>query len=538
MHKLIKKITLFISCILLLSLCAFTEEQPANAPVTLNKKELFTLKTGIGSFSAEERADALSKRLEEILKHPEYDIETIIVKETTTSSDIVTNGKLILSVTDRDAKLNNINRDDLAIKYTTIIQSNLKKDRQKYSTKSIVLGVLNSFTATFVFIILIKFINELFPNLILKVEANIRKEISSLYIQKLKLLSKQKILYALKLALNMGKVFLLLLLSYFYITLLLGFFPWTTHLSEKLTAAIISGLSTIFIAFLNYIPDLLFIVITFLATKYVISLTNNLATALENGTIVFDWFYPEWIDITRKLLKILIVILASSLIYPHLPGAESELFKGFSIFIGILVSIGSTRVLSNIISGIILTYARAFKVGERVRINVHYGDITEKDLLTTRIKTIKNEIISIPNSKVLDSEIINYSRLSQEDGLIFHTSVSIGYDTPRSSVESLLIQAAKITEHVNKDREPFVFEKKLEDYYIVYEINAYTNEPQKLAEIESELHKNIIDVFNAANVEILSPAYNALRDGNNIVIPDEYLSKEHKTQSFKIDLTK
>ena len=171
------------------------------------------------------------------------------------------------------------------------------------------------------------------------------------------------------------------------------------------------------------------------------------------------------------------------------------------------------------VAGIILTYTRSFNEGERVKIADKYGDIVEKDLLVTRIKTIKNEIVSIPNSKILDSEVINYSRLSQEEGLILHTEITIGYDVPREQVESLLIQAAKNTVDIVQNNEPFVFKKSLDDYYVTYELNAFTDNPQTIANTYSELHKNILDAFNQADVEIMSPHYLALRDGNQVAIP-------------------
>ncbi len=191
--------------------------------------------------------------------------------------------------------------------------------------------------------------------------------------------------------------------------------------------------------------------------------------------------------------------------------------------------------MGNIVAGIVLTYTRAFLIGDRVQIANTIGDVIDKGLLVTRIRTIKNVEVAIPNSMVLSSHILNYSLQSQERGLILHTTVTIGYDTPWRLMHETLIKAAIATSDILQEPLPFVLQTSLDDFYVCYELNAYTNQPQEMAGIYSELHQNIQDECNEAGIEIMSPHYGALRDGNSSTIPSDHLPKEYQAPSFQVD---
>jgi small-conductance mechanosensitive channel len=212
-------------------------------------------------------------------------------------------------------------------------------------------------------------------------------------------------------------------------------------------------------------------------------------------------------------------------IFPYLPGSSSPVFQGVSVFLGILISLGSSSAISNAVAGLVITYMRPFRIGDRIRIGEVTGDVIEKSLLVTRVKTIKNEEITIPNSQVLTSHTVNYSMANDNEGLIIHTTVTIGYDAPWRQVHELLISAAMKTGGISREPAPFVFQTALNDFYVAYQINAYTKEPSRMAVILSDLHKNIQDAFNDAGVEIMSPHYRSVRDGNTTAIPPEYRNK-------------
>ena len=156
-------------------------------------------------------------------------------------------------------------------------------------------------------------------------------------------------------------------------------------------------------------------------------------------------------------------------------------------------------------------------------------------MLVTKIRTIKNEEITVPNTKIMNSEVINYSTCAPDHGLIMHTTVTIGYDAPWRQVHQLLIDAALNTDLILKKPVPFVLQTALNDFYISYQINAYTRSPNAMAVIFSQLHQNIQDSFNNAGVEIMSPHYKSLRDGNTITIPEKYRAKNYDPPAFRVE---
>jgi small-conductance mechanosensitive channel len=221
-------------------------------------------------------------------------------------------------------------------------------------------------------------------------------------------------------------------------------------------------------------------------------------------------------------------------LYPYLPGSESAAFKGVSIFVGVLFSLGSTSVVANIFAGLSLTYMRAYKMGDRVKIGETMGDVIEIKMYGTRIRTVKNVYVTIPNSQILQGPIVNFSTEARDRGLILHTSVTIGYDTPWRTVHQLLIDAALQTRDILKNPPPFVLQTALNDFYITYELNAYTHQASFMARIYSDLHENIQDTFNEAGTEIMSAHYMHVRDGSRTAIPDAYLPRDYEPRALRV----
>lgn len=234
-------------------------------------------------------------------------------------------------------------------------------------------------------------------------------------------------------------------------------------------------------------------------------------------------------------MRVLIIALTVVFAFPFIPGSSSPAFQGVTVFLGLLISLGSTSVIANIMAGIVLTYTHAFSIGDRVQIGATIGDVVDRSLLVTTVRTIKNEDVTIPNNVVLSGHIVNYTQESTQQGLILFTSVTIGYDTPWREVHKALITAAAATPGILETPEPFVLQTALNDFYVSYQVNAYTKEPEHMATIYSALHQNIQDKFNEAGLEILSPHYNQLRDGNRKAVPEEYLPKGYKTPGLRIE---
>ena len=317
------------------------------------------------------------------------------------------------------------------------------------------------------------------------------------------------------------------------LNLVFGIFPATRGLVAAGVGIVTTALSTMLEEFAAYLPKLAVIIVTALAAYYAIRLARLIFRGLATKRITISGFYPEWAMPTFGLVRLIIIAVAFVLVLPNLPAAQSPAFRGVSIFVAILVSLGSTAAVGNMVAGVVLTYTRAFKIGDLVSIADTLGKVEEKTLFVTRVTTPKNVEIAIPNAMVLANHIINFSSLARrEPGLILHTTVTIGYDVPQEQVCALLIEAAQATEKIESDPAPFVLVTSLEDFYVSYEINAYTRQARTMPATYSELHGHIVDIFNTAGVEIMSPHYSAIRDGNPLALPKDHLPKNYEPAPF------
>jgi small-conductance mechanosensitive channel len=285
---------------------------------------------------------------------------------------------------------------------------------------------------------------------------------------------------------------------------------------------------------IGYTPNLILLAFICLITAYLIKVNEYFFGELRDEKLNIRGFYPDWAEPTAKLVRVLILAAAVIVAFPYLPGSGSPAFKGISVFLGVLLSLGSTSAVAHVVAGTILTYMRAFQIGDFVRIGSDVGEVVEKTLLVTRVRTQKNEIVTIPNGTVLGGVVVNYSAEARKGGVIFHTVATIGYNAPWRQVHDLLISAALATDGVLHDPSPFVLQTALNDFYVSYELNAYTAKPTNMQNIYSTLHQNIQDRFNEAGVEINSPHYASLRDGNETTIPHGYLPENYKRPAFEV----
>lgn len=399
----------------------------------------------------------------------------------------------------------------------------------------LIAGLLLTAVTTGLFLGILKLFRSLFPQVIEKVSQWGRTTRYCLKIQRVELLSGAQIADGALGTIRILRVIAYASLGYLYVTSILGFFPATQQLSLELLGYLIEPLKLIGLTFVSSLPDFIAIVIIALVTKYIIKLIHLFFTGIERGAITFQGFHRDWATPTYKIVRFFALVFAAVAIVPYIPGSHSEAFKGISVFLGVLVSLGAAGSFSNIVAGIVLTYMRPFSVGDRVKIAETTGDITEKTLLVTRVRTNKNVDVTIPNALVLSSHIINFSSsATNPPPLILNTSVTIGYDVPWRKIHELLLAAAKRTTHILETPEPFVLQTSLNDFYVTYEINGYTKHPNKMATIYAELHQHIQDQFNEAGVEIMSPHYTQVRDGNKTTIPDEYLPKGYQVPGIRI----
>jgi len=308
---------------------------------------------------------------------------------------------------------------------------------------------------------------------------------------------------------------------------------FTLKLAVRMITLFVAALDYVWSGFIGYLPNLFTIVVIVLISRYVLKVIGAIFDGIKSRRIYLRNFYPEWADTSFSLIKLMIYALTAVIIFPYLPGSSSPAFQGISIFVGVLVSLGSTTAVSNVIAGVVLTYTRAFLVGDQVEVGGTRGRVLERSTFVTRIQTLKNVMVSIPNSMVLTNNIINYSKNMGQTGLLVHTTITIGYDVPWQTVNELLIAAANETSEIVGQPEPFVLQTSLDDNYVSYEVNGWTRKPEELPRIYSELHANILDQFHGRKVEITSPHYRANRDGNPSTIP-EVIPREEAEPEAKV----
>lgn len=503
-------------------------------PVTLGGKQLFMVRERVFSFSPADRARTISEKLDKLLKDPLFRAESIVTADNESTTDIVAGDMIIMSVTDRDAMAEGKPRQDTAQEYARQIRTAIDQHNREYSLNSIMLGALYAFMATAVLIALLLVFRRVSPKIYTTIDSWRGSKIKSIKIQSFEIIHADRIAAMIIGVARGSRILITLALFYFYIPLVFSFFPWTRGFAARLFHFISSPFISIGNAVGDYLPNIFFIAVIAVVTHFVIRSMRLFFDEVGKGTISLPGFYADWANPTFRIVRFLIIAFALIVAFPYFPGSESPAFKGISIFFGVLFSLGSTSAVANIVAGVILIYTRAFKIGDRVKIADTIGDVTEKTLLVTRIRTIKNMDITIPNAAVLGSHIINFSSSAKEYGLILHTSVTIGYDAPWRKVHELLIAAALATEHVLQLPAPFVLQTALNDFYVTYELNAYTDMPHQMAKIYSDLHQNIQDSFNDAGMEIMSPHYSQIRDGNSTTIPETYLPEGYTPQAIRI----
>ena len=379
--------------------------------------------------------------------------------------------------------------------------------------------VLYTSLATAVLVLVLVLLAIAFRKTYSKIEAWQERRRLSVSIQKLDLLKRDQITSLLLLVARVFRAVLTIFVLDFYFSFVLSYFPGTDPLTRPLLYYILAPIPGLWTAFVGYLPKLIYILVVVVIARYGLKLIHFVFRAIESGIIVVRGFHTDWGEITYKIVRAAVLFLVLIAVFPHLPGANSEFFSGVSLFVGALITLGSSTAIANIFAGLFLTYSRAFRAGDVVEIGDATGLVIEKNLLVTRVQTAKNETITIPNGTVLRGAVKNFSELSGSSGLILHTFVSIGYDVDWRVVHELLLSAAAKTAHVLDNPKPFVRQESLDDFSVTYELNAYTDDASVMPGTYSELHRNVLEAFNRAKVEIMSPHYRAVRNGDPTTVP-------------------
>jgi len=508
-------------------------EKPA-APVVLEGKTLFLFREVALGVPPEERAREISGRLGKLVGDKTVRPDSIRVVEDEMASLVVAEGTTLLRVFDRDAAAEGVTRQALAARYAETIRAAIDEHNKVFSFRSLLFAAIYAVVATGVLVLLVFLYRLSFPRLYAGIRGWGEKRIRSVRVGSYELLQAARLVGTLVALVRWFRILTTALLVYIWLLFVLSLFPWTRGISAAIVGYILDPLRAFGAAILTALPDLFVLAVIGLITRYVNKSVRFFFDEVEKGRVVLPGFYADWAIPTFKIVRFFIIAFALTVAFPFIPGSKSDAFKGVSIFLGVLFSLGSTSTISNVMAGLSITYMRAFRIGDRVRIGDTMGDVIDQGLLVTHVRTIKNEDVTVPNSLVLNAHIVNYSARAKEEGLILHTSVTIGYDAPWRTVHELLAEAARKTPYILLEPKPFVLQTALNDFYVTYELNAHTDEPQQMVNTYSALHRNIQDTFNEAGVEIMSPHYTQLRDGNRTTIPGSYLPPDYVPGSLRV----
>ena len=462
---------------------------------------------GVSSFPAEQRASTIAGRIRDVAGNPAVRPESLRLEETDVASLIMADRQLVMGVYDADAAIEGVPRKVLATLNLTRIQSAIVAYRADRSAPALRRAGIAAMVATLVFIVAVVAVIWLRRRLDALLDRRYGERIESLAAKSQDVVSVRRLWTFLDASLRFIRSAVIVVLALVYLQYVFGLFPYTRPFANSVTGYVVGPLATMWASLVSNIPDLIFLAILVYVVRVILRMIRRFFEAVEQGRIHLPNFDREWAVPTYKLLRPVVIAFAIVVGYPYIPGSGSEAFKGVSLFLGIIFSLGSSSFIANMIAGYSMTYRRAFKLGDFVEIGDVRGVVSGVRLQVTHVRTIKNEEIIVPNSQILNASVTNYSSLAQSNGLILHTTVGIGYETPWRQVEAMLIEAARRTPGLMADRPPFVFHLQLGDFCVTYELNVYCSDPLKMRATYTELHRHILDVFNEYGVQIMTPAY-------------------------------
>lgn len=510
--------------------------EKSGVPVTLDGQTILVIQDPLLSRSKEQRAERLTRQLTYLAENNSIGLETLQTSEAENATIIHAEDILLLTVSDQDAKLAGKDRQTLANDYLETIRRVVGEYRERRGLYAMTWALVKVVIGTFALVAGWVILNNLATRLYRWLDQQRNQRIPSLRIQNLELISSDQLSDLLLGLAGFIRLLLRLTIIYIYFSFVFALFPQTRVFSYTMSSYLKNALYASWAAFLNYFPNLIAIGLIVAIAYFVLKFLKLIFSGITRQVFSVPGFYPEWAEPTYRLLTYLVFALSAAIIFPYLPGSSSPSFQAVSLFLGALVSIGATSAVSNIVAGFILVYTRAFRVGDRVKVADEVGIVEEKMLLVTRIRTFENVLVTIPNASLLNSNIINYSALLRDSQapLMLPTTISLGYEVPWRKVHETLIAAALATPDVLPEPTPFVLQTALNDFYISYELKAFIWKPEDIPIIISALYQNIQDKCNQAGIEICSPHYSAIRDGNHNTIPAQYLPKDYKAPGFNI----
>jgi len=478
----------------------------AHAELKINGREVMVFRSAVGPYSAEQRAAAASALINHILKTQwKYSVEA---QEESDYMRIRINGQVVFSIAPGDyAGLEGVTRESLVELTLRRLDLVIKESSEFRDPRHVALTILKLLLVTAAWLALIWILarnRRSVDSRLLRLTAQKADQIKS---HTLRLVGLQNVAPLLRG--GTAAVFWLIVgvSSFLWAEYLLRLFPKTRAFGEQLGNHFLGVLGGFGESLLGALPGLGVVFIIWLGARFAVTASKRYFNGIIQGRFNSGYFDETSAQVTLRLSILLIWIAAIIIAFPYIPGSQSPAFRGIGVLSGLMLSLGASSIITQWVNGLILVYNRTCQIGDYVKVGEFEGTLVNIGFSTSRLLTSRNEEVILPNSQLTGGSLINYSRLNESSGVIVPVSVSIGYNTPWRQVHAMLIQAASRTPRLKQEPQPSVFQSRLSDFYVEYQLRVALENPAERNAVLSQLHANIQDVFNEYGVQIMSPHY-------------------------------
>jgi small-conductance mechanosensitive channel len=479
--------------------------QPESATVVVLRRPIVVFRASLGALSPADRAAAATRRLEALIESEVAD--TVAWRPLPEGVLVTVGGRGVFTITRADVDtLVDPNLDVTAEKAAANLRTALAAAREEVSLPHFFRALGLALLGTLAFLLVLRGL-RIARRFALSRLPDASKQLSDLAVGGFTLLSTETLLLVVRRAVEFVVWAARLFLAYLWLAFVLTRFAYTRPWGEALGGYLGSTVARLALVALGGIPGLFTVALIFIAARWLVRIVSTFFNAVEAGSVDVEWVHPETANPTKRIIAALVWLFAIVIAYPYLPGSGSDVFKGVTVFAGLVLSLGSSGIVSQAMSGLVLMYARALRPGDYVRVGDTEGTVTELGMLATKIRTTKHEEVTLPNAIVVAATIKNFTRTGGEASLFVYTSVTIGYDTPWRQVQGLLLLAAERTQGIRAEPAPFVLKTALSDFYIEYQLNVAAADPRERIRLLDRLHAAVIDAFNEFGVQITSPHY-------------------------------
>ncbi len=482
------------------------ESETFMAPVIIDGDVLFQVR-GSSALPAPERAEEVQDKIIEIAEASDASEVTISFEETEFGTWVLVDGERVSIVTEADAELDKMELSVVSVLHGNAIKQAIEAYRLNRTEQARVSGAIEAAAWTLGFVVFIVVILWLHRRIRRRTLRFVKRYLKDVETATAKSVQAEAIAALVRYGLNFVLLVIFFLGFYYYLSFVLLAFAETRYFAQLLLTYLTEPVLLIFKGILSYIPNMIMLGLIAWVTLYIIKGMRVFFDAVEAGSFDMGDFEKHWVNPTFNIARVVVILIALVFAVPYIPGSDSAAFQGLTILVGAMLSLGANSVVSNMLAGLFVIYRRSTSIGDRIQIGDHIGDVVQIKLMETHLKSIKNELISIPNAQLMNSDVVNFSKKTDGSGLLLHTTVGIGYEEPPEKIEAMLIEAANRTKGIKSKPEPFVLWTALADYAINYQINGYTTRGSIIPKIRSDLHRNIVAVFNENNVQIMTPSY-------------------------------